>query len=506
MSNRFRNVQSMFITILCVTLISGYLQAQNRGNNLAFQGFGNIAESSATALGMGGAFSSISGRVDALNYNSAGLAGISKLQISIGGGSVSRQWTENQIYNPNRLFFTLPFYLERLYIPDPANNGKRDNEVFFDGLTDSSYVVARPDTGLESYSDEAADWKKTEKATGLTNFSFAYPFKIAGKNIVVAASWNKKLDFYDYDRNESYLDPHPGYTEYDMPERVDGSDSVEIFWSDFERQRSGSLQEFRGALALDLTEIVKIGFSVNYFTGETEDGQILDRIGWFHLYDENRFAFSYDTFTVSTSGTSNFSGLKTELGVQLVYDAFSIGLNLKLPYTVTRQNDYTLSTIDTASVNTKSLKSTEKFKVPFAYTIGVNFRPTEKFMFSMDYNLNMYSNAEWEIANGDTTHRDWVDQKILKFGLQYTPVKFLSLRAGYRSIPQVFVPDGATFRDRGPEARAWTLGAGLNFGQYGALNVAWEYRLLKYYDQYFSNTNYCKEITQNILIAYQYNF
>jgi len=266
------------------------------------------------------------------------------------------------------------------------------------------------------------------------------------------------------------------------------------------------MQEFRGALALDLTEIVKIGFSVNYFTGETEDGQILDRIGWFHLYDENRFAFSYDTSTVSTSGTSNFSGLKTELGVQLVYDAFSIGLNLKLPYTVTRQSDYTLSTIDTASVNTESLKSTEKFKVPFAYTIGVNFRPTEKIMFSMDYNLNMYSNAEWEIANGDTTHRDWVDQKILKFGLQYTPVEFLTLRAGYRSIPQVFVPDGATFRDRGPEARAWTLGAGLNFGQYGALNVAWEYRLLKYYDQYFSNTNYCKEITQNILIAYQYNF
>lgn len=506
MSNRFRSIQSMFMMILSLTLLSGFLQAQNRGNNLAFQGFGNIAESSASALGMGGAFSSVSGSINALYYNSAGLTGISKLQLSIGGGSVSRKWTENQIYNPNRLFVTLPFYLERLYIPDPENNGKLDQEIFFDGLVDSLYVVTRPDTGLESYSDEAADWKITEKAIGPTNFSVAYPFKIAGKNIVVAASWNKKLDFYDYDRNESYLDPHFGYAEYDMPELVDGTDSVDIYWSDFERQRSGSLQEYKGALALDWTEIVKIGLSVNYFSGETEDEQSLNRIGWFRLYDENEFAFSYDTFAVFTSGTSTFSGLKTELGVQLVYDAFSVGLNLKLPYTVTRESDYIMSTVDTVSVNTVALKNTDKFKVPFAYTIGVNFRPTEKFMFSLDYDLNLYSKAEWEIANNDTTHRDWVDQKILKFGFQYTPVDFLLLRAGYRSIPQVFVPDGTAFRDIGPEARAWTLGIGLNFRKLGSIDVAWEYLILKYYDQYFSNTNFCKEITQNILIAYRYNF
>lgn len=503
MSNRFRSIQSMFVMILIFTSSSGFLRAQNRGNNLAFQGFGNITESSASALGMGGAFSSVSGTVDVLNYNAAGLAGIGKLQLSVGGGSVSRQWTENQIYNPNRLFFTLPFYLERLYIPDPVNNGMRDNDVFYDGLMDSLYIVARPDTALEAYSDEAADWKKTEKAAGPTNFSFAYPFKITGKSIVVAASWNKKLDFNDYDRNETYLDPHFGYTEYDMPGPVDGSDSVQVNWSDFERQRSGSMQEYRGAVAFNLTEIVKIGLSVNYFTGETEDEQTLDRIGWFRLYDENRFAFSYDTLTVSTSGTSVFSGLKTEIGVQLVYDAFSVGLNLKLPYTVTRESDYIVSTVDTASVNTAALKSNEKFKAPVAYTIGVNFRPTEKFMFLMDYDLNLYSNAEWEIANDDTTHRDWVDQKIMKFGVQYTPYEFLSLRAGYRSIPQVFVPDGAPFRDRGPEAQAWTLGAGLNFAEYGMLNIAWEYRLLKYYDQYFSNTNFCKEINHNILISYQ---
>jgi len=40
----------------------------------------------------------------------------------------------------------------------------------------------------------------------------------------------------------------------------------------------------------------------------------------------------------------------------------------------------------------------------------------------------------------------------------------------------------------------------------GSLDVAGEYRILKYYDQYFSNTNYCKEVTKNLLIGYHYFF
>lgn len=506
MKHRFRNIYSISIIILGIMVFSVLLRAQNRGNNLAFQGFGNYSEYSAAALGFGGACSSVSGFVDVLNYNTAGLNDISELQLSFSGGSVLRQWTENQVYNPNRLFVTLPFYLERLYIPNPADNGKLDYLIFFDGLEDSLYVVARPDTGLEPYSDKAADWKKTDKSVGPKNISIAYPVRVAGKKIVIAAAWNKRLDFFDYDRNQTYLDPHFGYTEYNMPTLVDGTDSVQVYWSDFERQRSGSLHEFRGALATALNEIVKIGFSAAYLTGETEDLQSLNRIGWFRLYDENRFAFSYDTLSVSTTGTSHFSGIKTEIGIQLVYDAFSMGLNLKMPFTVTRKSDYTIKTADTASVNTSTLEGTDKFNIPFSYTIGVNFRPNESFMFALDFDLNLYSKAEWEIAHNDTTQRDWVDQKILKFGVQYLPSDLVALRAGYRSIPQVFVPDGAAFRDRGPEARAWTLGIGFNFAQFGTFNIAWEYRLLKYHDQYFSNTNYCKEVTHNILISYHYKF
>lgn len=501
-----KEIRMLVIISLYILVSYNFINAQNRGNNIFFQGVENIAESNASVLGLGGAYTSIYGTVNVLSYNTACLAGINNIQVSISGGSVTRKWTENQEYYPNRLFVTLPFYLQGLYIPDPANNGKRDSDIFYQGLEDSLYRVAFPDTGLESFSDEAADWIKKGKAAGLTNIAIAYPVKIANKNFVLAASWNKKLDFFDYDRNETYLDPHLGYTEYDMPQMVNGTDSVQVNWYIFDRYRSGSLQEYRGALAVDLFKNLKLGIGFTYLYGKTSDNQILDKVGWFRLFDINRYSFSYDTLKMTTSGTSKFSGYKADLGLLLKLERLNLGLNLKMPYTIIKKSDYDIAIADTDSENVITQKSTDKLKVPFCYTVGVSLYPTDKFMISLDYDLNLYSQAKWEIASNDTIHQEWVDQKIIKFGLQYSPFKFLDVRAGYSLIPQVWVPDGSAGRNRGPEAKALTIGAGFKLDNYGTIDIAWEHRSLKYFDQYFSNTNYCKDITNNVLISYRYEF
>lgn len=503
---KMTNNMMKILSILLVVVIST-LQAQNRGNNMAFQGLDNIASFSARTLGMGDAFTSMGGTVDALNFNAAGLATIEKLQISINGGNIAKQWTENQVYNSNRLFVTLPFYLERLYIPDPANNGKLDHEVFYEGLLDSSYNVALPETGNEPFTDEAADWKKKEKASGLTNISMAMPMNIMDKKIVVGASYNNRLNVINYDRNATFLDPHPGYLEYDMPALIEtGMDSIVINWSDFSRLRTGSIQEFQGAIAGELSDVVKFGLSMKYFTGETDDMQSLNKVGFFTLYDQNEFSFTYDTLNVMSKGTSTFSGLKTELGLQLVYDAFSFGLNVRMPYTVTREYDYEVSITDTLGTTTSTQKGEDEMKVPMSYAIGVNFHPIEKFTFSIDYDLRKYADTEWTLASKDTTHHEWKDQNILRVGIEYRPFKMLSLRAGYQSMPQVYIPDGAPNKDQGPEAIAYTLGFGLNLGKLGSINGAWRQSSLKYSDIYFSNTNYSKEIVTNILVGYTYNF
>jgi len=500
-------IKNMNKILILLLVLATFLSAQNRGNNPAYQGFGNVSEFSARALGMGGAFTSMNGTVDALFYNAAGLATIDKMQISIGMNSISRSWTENQVYYSNRYFVTLPFYLERLYVPDPSANGMMDRDVFYAGLEDSSYVVNLPETGNEPYSDDAANWKKELDASGISNFSLALPLNVMDKNVVIGLSYNNRNDLFDYDRNETYLDPHPGYLEYGMPPKVESEeDSTMINWYDFSRERDGSIAEFQGAVGVDLNEIFKVGLSLTYFSGETNDMMAMNKIGWFNLIDANRFRWSYDTLDMMTKGTSTFSGIKPELGFQLTFDVFSFGLNMKLPYTVKREWNYKITSVDTNGTFNNTEKGEDELSVPFSYAIGVNFHPTEKFTFSLDYDLRKYADAEWSLGNSDTTHNKWIDQNILRFGIEYTPVKMLALRAGYRSIPQVFVPDGAAFKNKGPEATSYTFGLGLNFGKFGSLNAAWEYRLLKYADIYFSNKNYCKEVMTNLLVGYTYRF
>jgi len=178
------------------------------------------------------------------------------------------------------------------------------------------------------YSDDAADWKNEEKVSGMTSISLAMPINIMNKNIVIGASYNNRIDVLNYDRNETYLDPHPGYLEYDMPPLIEsGMDPITINWSDFIRKRTGSISEFQTVIATELTKVVNLGVSMKYFSGETEDIQSLNKVGYFTLFDQNEFSFSYDTLNVMTKGKSTFNGMQTEVGLQLVYD----DLGLEIP-------------------------------------------------------------------------------------------------------------------------------------------------------------------------------
>lgn len=493
--------------LIFLLVLAAMLPAQNRGNELSYQGFGNIVDYSARALGMGGAYISMDGHVDVLHYNAAGLATIENIEINLGMTSLNRKWTENQVYNSNRYFNTLPFYLEELYIPDPANNGMYDYDVFFNSLGDSSYVVELPETGDEPYSDDAAEWIKEMDAAGISNLSIAVPFTVMEKNVVVGLAYNNKLDILDYDRNDTYLDPHPGYIEYNMPSIVeDESDSTFIYWSRYGRQRDGNIAEIKGAIGVDLTERLNVGLAMTYMTGETDESLYLNRHGWFKLMDQNAFQWSYDTLDYSEKSTSTFSGFKTEVGFQLKMNVISLGLNLTLPYTVKREWDLDWAMMDTTGSYSGSKSGTDEYKVPFSYGFGINFQPTDKFTFSFDYDLKKYADGEWDLADDDSTYYEWVDQHIMRFGVEYSFNEMVDVRGGYRKIPQVWVPDGYAYEDKGPDATAYTLGLGLNFGKFGSLDAAWEYRKLKYSDIYYSNTNYCKEVTTNILIGYTYRF
>ena len=91
----------------------------------------------------------------------------------------------------------------------------------------------------------------------------------------------------------------------------------------------------------------------------------------------------------------------------------------------------------------------------------------------------------------------------LRFGIEYRPCRRLVLRAGYKTVNRECVPDGAAFRDRGPEMESYALGAGL-YALSGRFDVAYEMRSMKYYDSYYSNTNFVLEKSDLLLFGYTF--
>jgi len=501
LQTKIKSYQIIFlITILFLFSFSTKIFSQHRGDNLSFQGLYYPTDIGGKALAMGGAYTSMEGDVESLFWNPAGLLGIDHFQISASANYSSYLWRESQEYRPDRMFVTLPFYLEGLYVPDPKNNGQWD---YF--LADSTqYNVSLPVMGADPYGKEAADWQRTKNNFSLNNVAIASPIKLFNQDFVVSLGYNLQYNIQDYDQNNSYLDPSIGSYLYGYSPPANGLDSTVMKWYKYIRERTGNIYNGSAAIAYQATDFLNVGIKAKVIWGQTDDQLYLDRIGEFHLINQNRFKFWYVYDNNFTSGTSKYSGINYSLGAILNLNRFSFGVNVDLPYTLKRKWDYTTSHSDTIS-NTSSYSSgTDKFEYPAVFTFGVHFNPNDKFTFSMDYEMAPFSKATFDFASNDTTFRQWVNQRTLRFGAEYKVSKLFSLLAGYRSIAVPFVPDGAALTDRGPSSDSYTAGISINaFG--GHFDAAYEIRILKYYDQYLSNTNYKYQSMNNLIFEYTYN-
>lgn len=498
------------IVACLVVLFIGTSFSQHRGDRLAFQGIANSDNASVKALAMGNAYTSMSGDLSCFHFNPAGLAAIDRFAVSVSGSHFNKKWHENQEYRPNRFFITLPFYLEGLYVPgelnyDPETGEPRwDNEI----AQDSAYIVNLPKLGLDSFSEDAADWINEQQKNVLNTVKVAFPFQFLSKQFVVGAGYRNRYNVLDYDRNDTYLHPHIGYTGYDMPLRIVEGDTINIDWYRFARQRTGNLHQGRVALGLQVDKKLNLGLALNVLSGTTKDEYSLDKYGYFELIDQNVFRFGFDSLDTRISGESAFSSMSLDLGFNYNFERFALGINVTLPHTLTREWEYTRLIADTTGVQEKTFNGTDTFDQPFILNAGFHVRPFDQLVFSFDYSGINYSQSEFSFDDTatDTTHNKWVDQNILKAGMEYKIASFLSLMVGYQYAPQIFVPDGAAFNARGPVAVSYSGGLSIRLFQFGRIDLAYERQRLEYYDQYISNTNYNVIRHDNLSAGYTHYF
>jgi long-subunit fatty acid transport protein len=502
--NRNKIFKSILITLTFVLLIcsSATLIAQHRGDNLSFQGLTYKDNLSTKASAMGSAYTAVAGDISSLFYNSAGLARVDNFQITLNINQSNRNWRENQNWNTDRQFTNLPIYLEGLYIPLRENSGRWDYEIYKDSI---DYIVNNPQLGVDSYDEAAADWKNTLNKFGFKNLAVAVPFYLGERKFVAAASYLSN-NINDFDRNETFLSPT--LTSYDYEEFikvVNGIDTLNVKWNRYLRQRTGSMNNIIAGLSSEVFENVMVGIGVNVQIGQSDDYQSLVRFGDFHLIDAQKFKFYFvDTSTV-ISGTSDYNSASFNIGAIVELGKLKLGLKIDLPYSLSRDWNYTVQQIGDSTTTTETTSGTDEVQLPAIYNFGLSFQPVNNFLISFNYEYAPYSNAEFSFADGDTTFRHWVDQNSLGIGMEYKMFDFLSLLAGFRSIPEVFVPDGAAIKDKGPGSDSYNFGISVNTF-IGRFDLAYEYRKLKYYDQYYSNTNYVFESNSSLMFGFTYLF
>lgn len=498
------NKKFYFILILLISYST--IWGQHRGDDIDFQGLELFNDTGVRATGMGGAVTSLSGDVSYMFYNPAGINSIKSIQATVSGTYKNFYWRENQNYRPNRYFVTLPFYLEGLYTPDPAEDGMYDYQRLWteDQLIDSTYVVNAPVLGLDPYSEEAADWEETKTDVNFNNLAVAVPLNLFDESFVVSLGYNNRINIENFDRNDTYLDPHLGYKEYGPIGRVNGTDSLIVKWSKYKRSRSGRIDNIALALAYDLSAVVKLGLGFNYSWGSSEDHISLDRVGTFHLIKQQRFKYWFADGYNESKGTSNYSSAQFNLGLQIKLEKFNIGVKVDLPYTLERKWDYRVNYKDSTEQSSSNQNGIDKLKYPAIFDFGASFIPVDNFIVSIDYEYAPLSKATFNLSDNGKYHYNWIDRHTIRVGAAYTPIELLTILLGYRSIPQVFIPDGAAINDAGPKANSYTVGLSFNTSL-GRFDVSYEYRNLKYYDSYYSNTNYNTIENNNIFFGYTLN-
>lgn len=507
---KYMNSSKILISVILLVFISiTQIKGQHRGDPLAFQGLSNSNDYSVKSMAMGNAYTSISGELGALYFNPAGLASINKMKVSASGSRYYKKWQENQVYRPNRIIVHLPFYLGGLYTPSELNydslgNPRWDNEISID----SNYVVDQPEMGNKPFSEEGADWIREVDDVTLNTFTVAYPLNVLNRNLVISLGYKHKYNLLDFDRNDTYLDPHIGYSKYNMPELVSEGDTVHMDWYKFMRKRSGNLHTGKLGIGFELNKNIKLGLGFSVTSGESDDRLILDKYGYFDILKNNEFRFGFDSLRTEITGKSEFSTYAITLGGIYDFEKLSVGLNVKLPQTVTRSYEYQEIVADTLGLHKQSKSGEDTFKTPMIFNLGVNLRPVEKFMVTLDLKNAKYSKAEFNFANAhtDSTHNSWADQTILRAGLEYQLMSFISIMAGYQTVPQTFVPDGHAFKDQGPESTIYSLGTSISIFEFGRLDIAYRIQELKYWDQYMSNTNYNLIRYDKLSFGYVYTF
>lgn len=510
-------MRSSFAKHMNTTIVAALLgfasiaTAQPAAGPLTIQGLDQFSFTGVRSRAMGGTSAANALDASALFTNPAALSRLSSFEVRAGGLFVSSNREQTQEWVPMR--------------PVPGMS------VLFEGLTrfvkvpDSLGIAGHPlsawSTLQRQYDDIEPNWTKTSSRAQPLSLAAALPLTVAGMKIAAGIGVAQTIDLDHYYQNNNSMTPYLGQQRPDPVLITERNDTIHVKWFQYTRKREGSIYGITPGLSATVLPGFRVGASVAILTGSSDDYERRVERGHLNIAVANGVASNFMVDTVyyqqTKSGTSDYSGQMTTLGIHFQQARYSIGISIRPSMTITRTWNRDVTSMDTTKKSfpfrIDSLRSrmyhesgNDDLKYPLAYTIGITLNPTDRWTIAFDYDVRNLGNAELTSSSTGATTHPWISKKAaLRLGAEYRADEMLAIRGGYREDLQAFSPDGAAIADEPARGGIYSLGAGIDLGNI-RLDVAYEYSLLKYQDIYQSNVNYNEREQHQFMMDVSYRF
>jgi long-subunit fatty acid transport protein len=367
----------------------------------------NPVGSGARAAGMGGAFIGVADDATAASWNPAGLVQLEKPEFSFVYGYLDREQNYSSALHPE----------------------------------------------LQSQSMDA---------NGINYASFAYPFTLAQKNMVVSLNYQRLFDL-----NKSLK------TKFNSD--FGGGDR---FNDNVDFHQKGYLSTLTPAFAIQVIPELYLGVAVNIWD------DFMGTSSWDSHYNSSGAGIGGGLpFTASLANQDkySFSGLNVTTGFLVNLNKVSIGGVFKSPFSGKIKHTGTSTTVGTGGIpSTGSTSETETLDMPMSAGLGLAYRPSDNWLFSLDgywtqWSAYVQKDAAGNQTNPITTHPisegKLKDTYQARLGGEYLIVKgksVIPLRVGFFYDPE----PGAHGVDN---FFGGSVGSGYTWENY-SFDVAYQYR------------------------------
>jgi len=369
----------------------------------------NFTGSGARAQGMGKAFLAVSDDVSALSWNPAGLYGQEKPMLGFSYGT---------------------------FAPDTK----------FDLST--SLIEPR----FQSYN-------RNLNLNHLKMLSFLAPIRIKGHPFVVAASYSRTDDEYDYLRQIS--DFQVDYTP------LDDDTTTGLYRDDLRSEYQSGLDVINFGFGTRLHTKVSFGVSANIYTNKSITEQLLlqRRDGVVPRFMEDQAVLA-DTSLLALD-TSRYSGINFTVGFKYAAEKWTAGLVFKSPFSLEQSTNRTIHLV--GFINGKEDVGSNimihfdniitKIDIPLMIGGGVSYNLTENLLVTADGEYRPFSGGvvklreSFEIVPGEKDRETfsefdplWKDVFTIRTGAEYvwntgsTAFPVIPIRAGFSSVPLPTIP------------------------------------------------------------------